>query len=131
VLANHCHDNAAGSVADPRVPSIVGPALNINSRTPSHMVIEAADGTWHRPMTTLELAALQGFPVRDEKTGGWLVFDGDNHDQYREWIGDAIPVDTAEAMVRAAIATLQGTRDGFRLVGDGGIWVRRHEGLAA
>lgn len=123
VLGHHDYDNTAGAVADPRVPAIVGPPFDVKSRTPVHMVIEAADGTWHRPMTTLELAALQGFPVRDEKTGEWLVLDGESHGQWREWIGDAIPVDTAEAMIRECIATLTEARDGFRLLGHGDIWV--------
>jgi site-specific DNA-cytosine methylase len=129
VLAHHSHDNTAGSVADPRVPEVVGPPFAIDSRSPCHMVIEAADGTWHRPMTTLELAALQGFPVWDDATG-WLELDGESHEQWRTWIGDAIPIDTAEAMFRAAIEALTEARDGFRLVGDGGIWVRP-ERLAA
>jgi site-specific DNA-cytosine methylase len=130
VLANHRHDNAAGSVADPRVPEIAGPPFDITSRKPVHMIIEAADGTWHRPMTTLELAALQSYPVRDEKTGDWLVLDGESHDDWREAIGDAIPPDAAEAIIRECIATLADAGDGFRLVGDGGIWVSEREARA-
>ena len=95
------------------------------------MVIQAADGTWHRPMTTLELAALQSYPVRDETTGEWLTLDGESHDEWREAIGDSIPPDSAEAIIRECIAALSAARDGFQLVGDGGIWVQRHEGLAA
>jgi site-specific DNA-cytosine methylase len=129
VRSNMTIRQAPAAVADPRVPDfeIEGPPFDINSRKPCHMVIESADGTWHRPMTTLELAALQSYPVYDEPTGEWLVLDGENHDEWREAIGDSIPPDSAEAIIRECIATLAMARDGFQLVGDGGIWVGERE----
>jgi hypothetical protein len=44
------HDNGRWSVADPRLPAASAKLV---------AVIRALDGTWHRPFTTLELAALQ------------------------------------------------------------------------
>ena len=75
VRGTHNVNNTTGSLADPRpvapshivdrsdAPTVLGPPLDLGSRTPLHVIIAAADGTWHRPMTTLELAALQGFPT--------------------------------------------------------------------
>jgi DNA adenine methylase len=55
-------DNGRVAVADPRRPP------------PKLVVIIAADGTWHRPLTTLELAILQGLPARIN--GQWLKLAG-------------------------------------------------------
>lgn len=63
IRAHHEVRQAPGAVADPRLPEVDGPPIDIDSRRPCHLVIMAASGTWHRPMTTLELAALQGFPT--------------------------------------------------------------------
>ncbi|MGG6931877.1 UNVERIFIED_CONTAM: DNA cytosine methyltransferase, partial [Pseudomonas aeruginosa] len=50
VSASARHDNGRWSVADPRMPKA-------NDRL--SCIIQSLDGTWHRPFTTLELAALQ------------------------------------------------------------------------
>jgi len=50
VSASACHDNGRWSVADQRMPAP-------NDRLTC--MITSLDGTWHRPFTTLELAALQ------------------------------------------------------------------------
>ena len=50
VSAAACHDNGRWSVADRRLPAATDNLV---------AVIRAEDGTWHRPFTTLELAALQ------------------------------------------------------------------------
>ncbi|WP_232453419.1 DNA cytosine methyltransferase [Burkholderia ubonensis] len=50
VSASASHDNGRWSVADPRLPAASAKLV---------AVIRALDGTWHRPFTTLELAALQ------------------------------------------------------------------------
>jgi hypothetical protein len=47
------HDGAA-AIADPRIP---------DDKESGVFVIIAEDGTWHRPLTTLELASLQGLPM--------------------------------------------------------------------
>lgn len=116
------------SVADPRVPELVGAPIDIDDRRPIHLVIRALDGTWHRPMTTLELAALQGFPVRLGDM--WLDLDGNSQRSKRERIGNAVPPAAAEAIARAIGAALAAGRDGGFRLDSRDIWVRRPEARA-
>lgn len=113
--------NAPAAVADPRVPEVVGVLIDVDSKRPVHLVIRAADGTWHRPMTTLELAALQGFPTRIGD--GWLELDGNAHRRWREAIGNAVPLPAAEAIARSCAASLAAAGMGFHLDPEP-IWVR-------
>lgn len=114
----------AAAIADPRIPEIVGPPIDVAARTPLHLVIRAADGTWHRPLTTLELAALQGFPVR--VGGDWLVIAGGRHGKARELIGNAVPPPAAEAIARSCLATLAAARSGGLLLSGEAVWVEEH-----
>ncbi|MEM9462108.1 MAG: DNA cytosine methyltransferase [Myxococcota bacterium] len=123
VRGHHNTNNAPAAVADRRVPEIVGPPIDLNDKRPTYLVIRAADGTWHRPMTTLELAALQGFPVRDER-GEWLVLDGQSHRRWRQAIGNAVPPPTAEAIAKSCAATLDTARSGGWTLDGRAIWVR-------
>jgi site-specific DNA-cytosine methylase len=91
VSGSGCHDNGWNSVADPRMPE---------SSQQLIAVIRALDGTWHRPFTTLELAALQSLVDPEE----FLELDGLSDSAYRERIGNAVPSDAA-----AAIAGVMGT----------------------
>ncbi len=102
------------AVADPRIEELVGPPLDIKDPRPLHLIIRAADGTWHRPLTTLELAVLQSFPAGGE--GDWLVLDGKSHQGWRQRIGNAVPVLAAEAIARSCLATLAAARDGSLLL---------------
>jgi hypothetical protein len=86
-----CHDNGRWSVADPRMPE---PSDKLVA------VIRALDGTWHRPFTTLELAALQSLVEPEE----YLELDGLSDSDWRERIGNAVPPSAA-----AAIAGVMGT----------------------
>lgn len=86
-----CHDNGRWSVADPRMPAATDKLV---------ARIRALDGTWHRPFTTLELAALQSL-VDPEET---LELDGLSDSDWRERIGNAVPPAAAEA-----IASVMGT----------------------
>lgn len=92
------------AVADPRLPGD-------RERPDPPPVIVSLDGTWHRPLTTLELAALQGFPVF-AADGTPLVLAGAAHSRWRERIGNAIPPDAAEAigeqLLRALLAAAAG-----------------------
>lgn len=85
----------ACAVADPRIPS------ETESGT---WVIIAEDGTWHRPLTTLELAALQGMPMLWH--GAPLRLAGNSEATWREHIGNGVPVQTAKAMGDMVLATL-------------------------
>lgn len=58
VSASAMHDNGRWSVADPRLPAA-------NDRLAC--VIESLDGTWHRPFTTFELAAIQSLVEPEER----------------------------------------------------------------
>lgn len=67
-------------------------------------VIVAEDGTWHRPLTTLELAALQGLPLLHN--GAPLRLSGNSEALWREHIGNGVPVQTAAAIGNAILDTL-------------------------
>ena len=69
-------------------------------------LIVALDGTWHRPFTTLEHAALQSFPVLPSDGAGWLVLDGRSESRWRERIGNAVPPDAAQAVASTMLRTL-------------------------
>lgn len=114
--AGDVHTQGAAAVADPRLPS---------DNKSGVWVIEALDGTWHRPLTTLDLATLQGFPAT---VGGEpLVLAGHSQARWREAIGNAIPVHAARAMGRAMLLPLIQARMGvtfnFRAP-DRRVWVR-------
>jgi len=90
IAGSACFDNGYFSVADPR--SLM-PALTDNCVAR----IIAADGTWHRPFTTLELAALQNLIDPEEQ----LELDGLSDSSWRERIGNAVPPAAAEAIASA------------------------------
>lgn len=98
-----CHDNGRWSVADPRIDAVL-PAANDNLVA----VIRALDGTWHRPLTTLELAALQSLIDPED----FLELDGLSDSAWRERIGNAVPPDAAEAvasvMAKAILMSMTG-----------------------
>lgn len=83
-------DIHAGSaaVADPRIP---------DDREAGAWVIIAEDGTWHRPLTTYELAMLQGFPTHLPDGRPFQLVDCSDA-KAREYIGNAVPPPAAEAM---------------------------------
>lgn len=122
VRAHFVTQNSPAAVADPRTPEIDGPPIDLANKRPTYLVIRAADGTWHRPMTTLELAALQGFPVR-AADGSWLVLGGSQADQ-REHVGNAVPPPAAEAIGLQCRATLLAAAAGGFTLDNGEIWVR-------
>lgn len=130
--------NWPGQVADPRAAgcqigrvvqtpdglALVGVDLDLADARPldNPPIILALDGTWHRPMTTLELAALQSLPVRGDD-GAWLVLDGRNNGSWRERIGNAVPVDTAEAIAGTALSCLMSSDAGAVTLGFEPVWV--------
>lgn len=93
VSASARQDNGRWSVADPRMPE---PSEKLTC------VIESLDGTWHRPFTTLELAALQSLVEPEE----WLKLDGLSDQAWRERIGNAVPPAAAEAIAQVMGTTL-------------------------
>lgn len=130
VIAAATHHNWPAGVAEPRLalPTheldngvLYGPPLKFETRSAGYVVIRAADGTWHRPMTTLELAALQGFPT--EIDGRHLVLAGRSHKDWRQRIGNAVPPPAAQAIAMACAATLQAAADGAFLMSALPVWV--------
>jgi site-specific DNA-cytosine methylase len=93
VSAAASHDNGNWSVADPRLPQA-------NEKVVA--IIRALDGTWHRPFTTLELAALQSLVDPEEQ----LELDGLSDQAWRERIGNAVPPDAAQAIAHVMGTTL-------------------------
>lgn len=161
VRATHGVRTAPASVSDPRhfVPThrlIAGPPLDASREdwtagafellgdpldvakkgSPTHVIIVAPDGTVHRPLTTLELAMLQGLPVwhrpgdpRELEVGGpggqWLQLTGSSQARWRERIGNAVPPPTAQAIAVEVLEILDaGAEEVFRLSA-GGIWVEQ------
>lgn len=113
VSASAGHDNGSWSVADPRLPEP-------NDKLVA--VIRAMDGCWHRPFTTLELAALQGLVDPCEH----LELEGLNDSAWRERVGNAVPAPAAEAIagVMATTLLLAWSGETFAL-GSTPIWVRQ------
>lgn len=110
ITGSACIDNGRFAVADPRRPPDTIP------------VITAADGTWHRPLTTLELAVLQGFPATVR--GAPLQLDGRSTSAHRERIGNAVPPPAARAIAETMLVNLvAGDHGGFSLSNDP-VWVR-------
>ncbi len=106
--------SGSAAVADPRVP-------DWTARPNPPPLIVAEDGTWHRPLTTLELAVLQGFPAF---VGGQpLHLVGNADSRWRGRIGNAIPPPAARewgaTILRSLLANLRGA---CALSGEG-IWV--------
>jgi site-specific DNA-cytosine methylase len=87
------HDNGRWSIADPRLPA---PNDKLTC------VIRSLDGTWHRPFTTLELAAIQSLVDPED----FLELDGLSDQAWRERIGNAVPPAAAQAIAEVMGTTL-------------------------
>lgn len=120
VSASACHDNDRFSVADPR--PMPAPDDKLSCR------ITSLDGTWHRPFTTLELAALQSIYDPDDyaETGqDPFLMHGSSDQIRREHIGNAVPRRAACAIAGEIGRTILLARTGetFQL-SSVPIWVR-------
>lgn len=116
VSASACHDNGRWSVADTRIPEQTDKLV---------CRITSLDGTWHRPFTTLELAALQSLydpeehwsadPMIQLEINKWndsmmarapFQLEGESDQAWRERIGNAVPSDAAEEIGNVIGTTL-------------------------
>ncbi len=135
-------DLHAGSfqVADPRIvpqpryrimtlAEAIDLDLPLDKPPPFIPVIVAEDGTWHRPLTTLELAVLQSFPpIFDGKP---LVLAGRSHTRWREAIGNAVPPMAALKIAEQLLRTLLLAAIGAWSMSNEAIWVMPSTELAA
>lgn len=94
------HDRGHWSIADPRPAD--GELYLPEAMEQGVFVIRSLDGTWHRPFTTLELAALQGLVEPDEH----LALYGSSDSAWRERIGNAVPPMAAAAIASVMAETL-------------------------
>ncbi len=90
------HAQGASAVADPRLPEPTDSGA---------WLIIAEDGTWHRPLTTYELALLQGLPTH-MADGRPFQLAGKSQSRWRERIGNAVPPPAAEAVAELMLTTL-------------------------
>lgn len=112
VTGSACHDNGHWSVADPRMPA---PADKLQA------MIRSIDGTWHRPFTTYELAALQSLVDPEVQ----FELDGLSDQAWRERIGNAVPPAASEAIAGVMGRTLLAAWSGQTFFLDAmPIWVR-------
>jgi site-specific DNA-cytosine methylase len=136
-------DNGPAAVADPRAQerSVVAldPALELLARTsdkeakkapPKLLVIVSADGTWHRPLTLLDRAVLQGLPpVVDGKPlrlSRLPVPKGKKRmSTIAERIGNAVPVGAGEAIGVSLLKALLASKLGTWFLSSDEIWVRK------
>lgn len=90
------HDNGRWTVADPRTAKAVTNSEPGLPAPTERLVAEitSLDGTWHRPFTTLELAALQSIIEPEE----YLALHGTSDSTWREQIGNAVPANAAAAI---------------------------------
>lgn len=116
----------AYAVSDPRVadyPDDGGRVWDGDPKRPPNFlpVIVSEDGTWHRPLTMLELALLQGFPLR--VNGRPLQLAG-GATRIRRAIGNAIPAPAARAIgEKMLLALAQSALGSFSLSPDA-VWVQ-------
>ncbi len=131
--------SGAPSLADPRAPELPAhltehrvltwleaaatledPTLDPKRPSKAPTIIVASDGTWHRPMTTLELAALQGLPAT--VNGKPLQLAGGTTVQ-REHVGNCVPVGTARAIAEQMLRTLHAADAGDLFLDASPVWV--------
>lgn len=114
VSGSACHDNGFWSVADPRLPAATEQLV---------AVIRSLDGTWHRPFTTLELAALQGLYDPDSEVV--MAMDSGSDSAAREHIGNMVPRQAASAIAEeiGRAILLSRTGETFQLSSTP-LWVR-------
>lgn len=110
-------DVHAGSsaVADPRIPAD-------HERLDPVPVIISMDGTWHRPLTDYENAALQSFPLI-MPDGNPLTLAGNSSARWRKRIGNAVPPDSAQHWFESIAMSLLASDANDWFLSSNGMWV--------
>lgn len=111
--AGDVHSGSA-AIADPRIPK------DNEALDPPPMII-SMDETWHRPLTTLELAALQGLPVIIN--GKPLTLSGNSDQRWREAIGNMVPPPAGRAMAEVVLVALLVASENAWEMSSNDIWV--------
>mgnify|MGYP000893330081 CR=1 FL=1 len=106
----------ASAVADPRIP------LDHERPDPPPVII-ALDGTWHRPLTDYENAALQSFPLI-MPDGSPLLLAGKSSARWRKRIGNAVPPDSARAWFETVGMSLLASEKNEWFLSSSQIWVQ-------
>jgi len=96
VIASGDIHASSAAVADPRIPQPNDKGV---------FIIIAVDGTWHRPITTFEMAMLQGLPSCFPD-GSPLELAGKSDAVWREHIGNMVPPPAATAIDNSLLETL-------------------------
>jgi site-specific DNA-cytosine methylase len=96
--------NEVAAVVDPGIPGD-------NERPDPPPIIISLDGHWHRPLTTLELAILQGLPLM--VNGKPLRLAGKSDASWRERIGNMVPPGSAKAMGEVSLHALLVASEGI------------------
>ncbi len=115
--AGDVHTQGSAIVADPRIPGDTEQGV---------WVIVALDGTWHRPLTTYELWALQGGPLT-MADGSPVCLAGKSDARWRERIGNMVPPPTARAIARQMLLCLMQSEAGAWEASATGVWVEPQE----
>lgn len=92
----------AAAISDPRIPE---------DNEAGVWTIIAQDGTWHRPLTTYELAMLQSFP-QHLPDGRPFQLEGCSDAKAREYIGNAYPPDAAEEAEKVILLAFAKAQEG-------------------
>ena len=100
------------AVADPRIPK---------DNESGVWIIISLDNTWHRPLTTWESAALQGFPL--VINGKPLKLAGNSDARWREAIGNAVPPPAARAIAEVVLHALLVASENAWEMSSNEIWV--------
>ncbi|MCX7570375.1 DNA cytosine methyltransferase [Tumebacillus sp. DT12] len=87
------------------------------------VILSPHGGAWHRPLTTFELAMLQGFP-QTLVDGRPFQLVGKNDARWRERIGNAVPPQAAQAIAETMLLTLMAQEQNDWLMSAEEIWVR-------
>ncbi len=115
ITANGDIHAGSSAVADPRIP------LDHERPDPPPIII-ALDGTWHRPLTIYENAALQSFPLV-MPDGRPLKLAGNSSARWRKRIGNAVPPDSAQAWFEMVGMSLMASEQNDWFLSSTGIWV--------
>lgn len=125
VAASDIHNGGAGAVADHRLPDdaergvwiIVSPHTDKKGRH-----------CWHRPLTTLELLALQGGPTR-MPDGSPVILAGKSDRAWRERIGNMLPPPSMKAIMEEVILSFMASEAETWAMDEhgAGIWVQPPE----